>query len=71
MIFHCIRQGNGELKKLPRCHVDTGMGLERLTAVLNGTTSNYDIDLFIPLFNYLHKVFSPKPSEGALEGFVN
>ena len=42
--------------KLPQHHVDTGMGLERLTAVLNGTTSNYSTDLFLPLFAFLQKV---------------
>ena len=38
-----------ELERLAARHVDTGMGLERLTAVLQGTASTYDIDLFQPL----------------------
>ncbi|WP_462321868.1 alanine--tRNA ligase [Halochromatium sp.] len=40
------RDGNGELHPLPRPSVDTGMGLERLAAVMQGVHSNYEIDLF-------------------------
>jgi alanyl-tRNA synthetase len=43
------RNASGNLNPLPRPSVDTGMGLERVTAVLEGVISNYDTDLFQPL----------------------
>ncbi|MGB5304758.1 MAG: alanine--tRNA ligase [Gammaproteobacteria bacterium] len=50
------RDADGNLKPLPKPSVDTGMGLERLAAVMQGVHSNYDIDLFRNLIKAAAKV---------------
>ena len=50
------RAADGTMKPLPKPSVDTGMGLERLAAVLQGVHSNYEIDLFVNLINAAAKI---------------
>ena len=47
------RLENGTLEDLPAKHVDTGAGLERIVAVIQGRTSNYATDLFTPLIEHV------------------
>ena len=50
------RSADGVMAKLPKPSVDTGMGLERLAAVMQGVHSNYEIDLFANLIKAIAKV---------------
>ncbi|MFC1620366.1 alanine--tRNA ligase [Candidatus Neomarinimicrobiota bacterium] len=47
------RLPDGSLEDLPAKHVDTGAGFERIVAVLQGKTSNYDTDLFTPIIEHI------------------
>ncbi|KAK3603819.1 hypothetical protein CHS0354_042820 [Potamilus streckersoni] len=49
------RESATVLKRLPKPHVDCGMGLERLVSVIQCKTSNYDTDLFLALFDAIQK----------------
>uniref|UniRef100_A0A1A9VIR7 alanine--tRNA ligase n=1 Tax=Glossina austeni TaxID=7395 RepID=A0A1A9VIR7_GLOAU len=59
------RNADGSITQLPTKHVDTGMGFERLTAVLQNKSSNYDTDLFTPLFKVIQN-HSKVPPYGGL-----
>ncbi len=50
------REEDGSLTELPQKHVDTGAGFERLVAILNGETSNYETDVFRPIIDEISRV---------------
>lgn len=50
------RERNKSLRSLPSKHVDTGLGFERLVSVLQNKMSNYDTDVFTPLFETIQTV---------------
>ncbi|OPY75577.1 MAG: Alanine--tRNA ligase [Syntrophorhabdus sp. PtaU1.Bin058] len=50
------RSADGQMKKLPRPSIDTGMGLERITSILEGKIGNYDTDLFVPILKRLEDI---------------
>jgi len=50
------RSADGVLTPLPAPSVDTGMGLERVTSVLQGASTNYDIDVFAPLMKTIETI---------------
>jgi len=50
------RKEDGTIEDLPAKHVDTGAGLERIVAVLQGKNSNYDTDLFMPIIKKLESI---------------
>lgn len=54
------RDDKGKLHTLPAKHVDTGMGFERVTAVLQGKESNYDTDVFSPLMDAIGSLVGKK-----------
>jgi len=50
------RTKGGEMKKLPHPSIDTGMGLERITSIMQGRIGNYETDLFIPILKRLEDI---------------
>ncbi|XP_024518599.1 alanine--tRNA ligase [Selaginella moellendorffii] len=60
------RETDGKLTPLSTRNVDTGMGLERLVSVLQNKSSNYDTDLFAPIFDAIQKATSAGPYLGRM-----
>ena len=56
------RDKSGKMEPLPKPSVDTGMGLERIAAVLQGVNSNYETDVFKDLINASEKILGSKGS---------
>ncbi len=54
------RKADGTLEPLPKKNIDTGMGLERIASVLQGTYSNYETDLFMPIINFIEDITGVK-----------
>jgi alanyl-tRNA synthetase len=59
------RAADGSMKPLPKPSVDTGMGLERLAAVMQGVHNNYDIDLFARLIDFIARLAGQKDKTNA------
>ena len=63
------RDANGNLTPLPKQNVDTGAGLERWAAVLQGKRDNYDTDLFVHLMDAIADVVHVKKDENNVASF--
>ncbi|MCD6106749.1 MAG: alanine--tRNA ligase, partial [Caldisericaceae bacterium] len=54
------RQANGELKPLPKRNIDTGLGLERITSIIEGVETDFETDLFLPIIKKIEDISKEK-----------
>jgi alanyl-tRNA synthetase len=66
IVFIQYNRDDKGLNPLPQKHIDTGMGLERLVSILQNKSSNYDIDVFTPIFDKLAEYSKVGNYEGKL-----
>ena len=69
LVFMQYNKIKNKLEKLPKKCVDTGMGLERITAVLNGKKNNFEITEFFSLITELEKIINTKSSKKNVHSF--
>ncbi|CEG77795.1 Putative Alanyl-tRNA synthetase [Rhizopus microsporus] len=60
------READGTLRPLPNQHIDTGLGLERLVSILQNKYSNYDTDVFTPMFDRIKEFTGIRSYTGKL-----
>ena len=64
-----LQLSNKNRESLPKPSIDTGMGLERISTVLQGKTSNFDTDLFITIINHIEEIIKNNKTDENIASF--